>query len=745
MARCSFSPARFSRQLFVLLLVAACAAIGVTAYAADRISGTVVDQNGGVILRAEIAVVDAKGTVVARTLTDARGHFVFDAVTCASSCHVEATLVGFETAQTPLPAPGEIRFTLKIAPIQEKVVASATRDDVPTSQIGATTTVYDAADIERLGARVVTDLLRTAPGATVVQTGGGMGNQTSLFVRGGESSYNKVLLDGIPLNEPGGTFNFSDLTTNNIDRVELVQGAQSALFGSDAMSSVVQLFTKRADPNAKHPSVSFDVDGGTYGTRSATGAVSGATGRFDYSFSGSRLHTDNREPNNKFDNTTASGTAGIDLGGGRMVRFVGRVEDGNVGTPGQVAFGRPDSDAFFNGRSVTFGTSYTADHGTWTEHATYSIATQRQISTDLFVDPPYTPTFGASMAPFQFSDFTFNDENDLRRHHASYQADLRIGTQASGTEQILTAAIDYDGERGVLIDKLANTVINASRNNFGLTLQHQLIVHSNVFVTTGVRLEHNQNFGNAATPRVSVAYLPRVSTSDVGTTKLKANFGLGIKEPTLLQSFSPSPFFLGNPALLPEKSRSYDLGIEQWFFREKAKVEFVWFNARYRNQITTVTTNPQTFAAEYFNINLTTAKGAEFQVDLAPVKHLRVTVSHTLTISCVGEMPCAPTMWALRRPRHSGFGEVAWTGGQLTLNLTTTFTGLRVDSDFSSLIPPLTTNGPQWIWSTGGRYKITPNVAAFGRVDNLTDLEYMDPLGYPAWRRSVSVGMTFKY
>src|SRR4029077_4745898 len=135
----------------------------------------------------------------------------------------------------------------------------------PANQVGASVTAFTSQDLERRDAPLVADLLRGSPGAMVIQSGG-QGSVTSLFVRGGESSYNKVLLDGIPLNEPGGTFNFSNVTTSDLERVEIVRGAESALFGSDAMSSVVQLFTKRPDRSDRRPRATVALEGGTYST-----------------------------------------------------------------------------------------------------------------------------------------------------------------------------------------------------------------------------------------------------------------------------------------------------------------------------------------------------------------------------------------------------------------------------------------------------------------------------------------------
>src|SRR5882672_3116287 len=147
-----------------------------------------------------------------------------------------------------------------VAPVQESVVVSATRNETPTSQVGAAVTVVTAEEIERRDQPLIGELLRATPGVTVVRSRG-LGNVTSLFVRGGESRYNTVLLDGIPLNEPGGTFNFSNLTTANLDRIEVVRGAQSALFGSDAMSSVIQLFTKRGTGRGRAPHGTATVEG----------------------------------------------------------------------------------------------------------------------------------------------------------------------------------------------------------------------------------------------------------------------------------------------------------------------------------------------------------------------------------------------------------------------------------------------------------------------------------------------------
>ena len=231
--------------------------------------------------------------------------------------------------------------------------------------------------------------LRATPGVTVVRSGG-LGNVTSLFVRGGESSYNKVLLDGIPLNEPGGTFNFSNLTTDFVERVEVVRGAQSALFGSDAMASVVQIVSE-ARAARRVASVDHGASGeaGSHDTRRASASIGASSGLWDGAFHAGRQHTANRAPNNDFDNTTIVGNGGVTPSANVSLRIVGRTEFGRAGVLGATAFGRSDMDAFFHRRDGVVGA--TLDHqisDRWQQRATYAVSVSHQQSTNLQIDPP---------------------------------------------------------------------------------------------------------------------------------------------------------------------------------------------------------------------------------------------------------------------------------------------------------------------------------------------------------------------
>jgi vitamin B12 transporter len=719
-------------------------ALGASGAAADdgRITGTVIDQSGQPLPRAYVRLRSASGAESASTFTDENGHFTLPP---AHGCEVSASLTGFEPATVACGSP-PVRVVLRVAPVQETVVVSATRTEAPAGRIGASVTAFTADDLERRRAPLVAELLRTTPGSMVVRAGG-LGTVTSLFVRGGESNDNKVLLDGIPLNEPGGTFNFSNLTTDNLERVEIVRGAQSALFGSDAMASVVQLVTKRPDRSDDRPHASLSFEGGTYGTMDGHAAVTGASRRLDYGFGVSRIATDNREPNNVFNNTTLSASVGVALGGSATMRFIGRGELEKVGTPGATAFGRPDLDAFFKRHDGVGGVVFDQQlGGRVRQRAMYSLSVSHQTSTNLTLDPAYTPQFGDHVAPFEFSDFAFDTFTSLHRHHASYQVDWRLSTGASRGDQLFTVLADWDGERAQLTDRLASDLTHAARDNVGVSIQHQASWRR-IFVSAGARVERNASFGDAVVPRGSIVVVAHESSGALGETAIKASGGLGIKEPTVIQSFSPSPFFLGNPDLQPERARTVEAGIEQRLLGDRAKVELTWFDNRFRNIISTRTTDPSTFAAEFFNIGLTRARGVELGIEAAPTASLHARGGYTLVDSEILESTSPDSLvfqtgqWAFRRPRHSGYVGVTWAYRRASADLNGVFIGRYVDSDFASLDPPLVQNPGYATWDGRFSYRLSARIAGLLSIDNLADAEYMEPLGYPALRRAVRAGL----
>jgi len=339
----------------------------------------------------------------------------------------------------------------------------------------------------------------------------------------------------------------------------------------------------------------------------------------------------------------------------------------------------------------------------------------------------------------------------LRRHHASYQADVRLANGAASGSHLLTLAADWDGERATLEDRLANTSTAASRDNTGLVAQHQAI-WPRVVVTAGGRIEHNASFGTAAVPRGAIVFVAHEAAAGtgrraIGETRLHAAAGPGIKEPTVLQSFSPSPFFRGNPDLEPERSRSVEAGVEQRFAADRMRVEATWFDNRFRNLISTRTTNPATFEAQYFNIGLTRARGAEIAADVAPAVSVRVRGGYTFLDSEIvdstspSSVVLQPGKWLFRRPRHSGFVDANWTSGRVAATLAGVFVGRFVDSDFASLQPPILEHPSYSTWDARISCAIVAHAAILLSIDNLANEDYMEPLGYRALQRAVRIGL----
>jgi outer membrane cobalamin receptor len=564
-------------------------------------------------------------------------------------------------------------------------------------------------------------------------------------VRGGESDYNKVLLDGVPLNEPGGSFYLNSLTTENLERVEVLRGAYSSLFGSDAMASVIQLFTRRADRTSGRPQGSVQIDGGTYQTLHANAAVSGAAGRADYSFGVARFDSDNRVPNSRLENSTISGNVGISIGR-TMLRFIGRAELGNVGTPGPTAYGRPDLDAFFERNDgIVSGSADQQLTDTLRHRLMYSLATSGQTSTNLALDPPFVARFEGRTATRTSTDFLNDSHADLKRHHASYQADWRLSSSGPAGTQLLTLLADWDGERATQQNRLTATGTINRRDNFGVSAQHQLM-WPRLFLTLGGRIEHNGNFGTEAVPRASLVYVAHSASERLGDTRIKVGGGQGVKEPTMLESFSISPFFRGNPDLGPERSRSLDVGIDQRFARDRAKIEVTWFANRFADIITLIS-DPTTFEAQYFNVGITSARGVELGAHAVLHPSVRATGSYTFLDSEVIEST-APTsvlfakgQWAFRRPRHSGSVGMSASWWRARADVNGVFVGRFIDSDFGLFNPSFSDRPGHTTWDARLSVRLTDRVTGLLLVDNVTNEDYSEPIGYQPLLRVIRAGI----
>jgi outer membrane receptor protein involved in Fe transport len=325
--------------------------------------------------------------------------------------------------------------------------------------------------------------------------------------------------------------------------------------------------------------------------------------------------------------------------------------------------------------------------------------------------------------------------------------------------------------------------VSPARNNLGLYIQDQAAWRERLFVTAGVRVERNTGrvpadlraalvslgssapvgevgFGLNANPKIAATLLARRhhESEALGATRLKASFGTGIKEPTLTEAFSPSIFFLGNPALDPERAISFDAGATQEFFNRRASVDVTYFDNRFRNQIQFVM-DPVTFGpvklpdgrlASFVNVERASARGIELVAAARPILRLRIAGSYTFLRSRLERAANAISpeigLSLLRRPRHSGTIEASWVTQRFDITLDGSVVGRRRDLNpitgarFDSSGRPVFNDGYAKL-NVSGSFRVNQFVTAFARVENLLNQDYQEALGFPAYRLNFSAGV----
>ena len=656
---------QFLRLAFFILIPCVFPA-SLWAQSAAAVSGTVFDPVGQRISGAKLELLrDAER--VAEGKSDAEGRFTLQ-TPGAGRYSVRAEAVGFE-AQITAPIfvgagkHAEVDVTLRIGPLNQQVLVSATGTPVPESQVGASVSVFDGNQLQAEHRLNVADALRPLPGLQIVQTGQ-RGATTSLFVRGGNSYFNKVLIDGIPANDIGGVFQLADLSSTGVQQVEILRGPNSVLYGSDALASVINVTTPRGVMST--PEFNYAVDGGNFGSLRNEVSVAGAIRQFDYFSEFSRYQTQNTVPNSAFHAGTYAGSFGWSPNSKTEVRFtVRKVADGG-GTPNAYNFYGITDDSFQRTRYTYWGA--TLQHQTnrrWHNLLRFASAQQNL----LFDNPtptgtPFDSGFGInyvgkvitirgangySVTGQAILDFggpypsLFDTATTRRSFYA--QSDYELLSNLT-----VTGGFRYEHEEG---DTSFNgTGSSANRDNYSTFLQITGNLGHRLFATAGAGFENNEVFSFAATPRASIAYyLRRPSESGFfGDTKLKFNFGDGITEPSITNQQSSLFTFLSNitggqtiiqqhgiSPIGPERSSSLDFGLEQSLWNNRARVGVSLFHEKFydlieflspkalsalgvpSDVITALGQNGVTVNSDSFK-----ARGVEFQADAVLGRGFRV-------------------------------------------------------------------------------------------------------------------------
>lgn len=608
-----------------------------------------------------------------------------------------------------------------------EVIVTATKTAEPVTQTSVSADVITWQQIADRQQTDVLQLLRNIPGLNIVQTGA-RGGSTSLFTRGGESDYNLVLIDGVKVNNAGGFYDFFDLTTVDVERIEIVRGPQSALYGSDAISSVIQVFTPRGEGA---PHASFRFRGGNYNTFEEQGKVSGGTKTYGYSLAFGRIDSDGFLPiNNEYSNTTIASRFdwdGIpDLHLTTTVRYV----DGRFHFPTESAgdrFDTLDPRQYQDRRRLVVGPRLVYNTFPWWQQ-TLQLGYYKQWSTyrDPFDEPP------------DFGSFVSN--NDEYRLSADYSSTFFL---PAILQIVPTFTIGGYGELEHLNQKsnFAGSVtrVEPSRNAQSFYSQLLLEWQEQLFVTTGFRLDDSSTYGTHMNPRVSAAYIfPWLKT------KVRGGYGEGLKAPSFGETFgSGSPFDIGNPNLKPEQSKSWEIGIDQPLpvANLHSEVSLTYFSADYKNLVSYVSGR----TPNYFNIQKARAEGVELSIRTFLTEEFSLNAMYTyLDTKVIDAGPSGGTLFVrgerlLRRPKNSGAVIGNYTHDRFTANLAFTLKGPTVDRDFhSSFTGPRARLSGYTKADLALSYRILENqwglrsLTIESLVQNLLDQDYEEVFGFSA-------------
>jgi outer membrane cobalamin receptor len=634
-----------------------------------------------------------------------------------------------------------IRVQLTLAVPATTVLVTAERTPLPLGASGAITEWLDGAQLETLRPVSAINAIRFLPGA-VVSVAGRRGGQSSLFVRGGDSRYNKVIVDGVTVNDPGGTFDFGVVPVEQMERMEFVRGPQSTLYGSDAMTSVVETWS--ANGTTRMPELRFGASGGSFGTADGFASLAGARGRVDYNLFGDEFHTQGQGVNDAYFNSLQGANIGVALSPRATFRFRTRHSNSRTGVQSFWNFNGnpllpPDTDQrAAQNNFLASGELTLVSPNRWSHRITVFEYNHQRSNVDSFTDAGrISPAFGNF-------DFPFSDQASINRAGVEYQGEYWARSWARST-----FGYRFEDENGFVGDTSSPPISHGLRRNHAVYGQ-EVLTWGRATVIGGVRLEHNESFGNKAVPRVSLSLLALRGGELFSGTRLRFTYGTGIKEPRLEESFGQGGFgIVPNPNLRPEQNRSFETGIQQNLFAGKAWFAATYFHNLFRDQIA-FSFNPVNFVSQYVNLNKALAHGAEFEIRANPWRSVSISAGYTYTSTQILESPLAfdPLLAKgaplLRRPRHSGTILATYTGRKWGGSAAAVFVGRRPDSDFLGLLPPVTYAAGYGRLDLGLWRRLNRYATAFVNLENVTNRHYEEAAGYPALRANFRAGMRFR-
>jgi len=721
--------------------------LAVLAGEVSNIRGTILDPSGRPV---ESARISCASRVV---YSNAEGRF---SITGVDSCDAQIEKAGFEAQTTKVSDQREAKLVLKIAGPAETVLVSATRAETTPEQAAVAATVITGDQLAALNFPMLFETFRDVPGLQVSQYGR-PGSLAQVFTRGAERTGTLVLVDGVPLNDPGGELHLESLSSEGIDRVEVVRGPESAQFGAEAAGAVIQLFTKRGSEENKIPHGSASYERGDFQTGRWMANLAGGNGsRLDYSLNAAELHTVGAYQNDYFRDNTGTANLGYRFSDATQIRGVFHIYDAHDGTPGQVGYGVDDPIPNEETRDQTVSLRLDDSRGSnYLQRFTFGyhrLSDRFNDDEDFGEQPlaalirivpgpperiyfvrllnPLAPPPSALPAGIQYvsSDAFFGPSDSLNiteRKTAGYQGTLSHRTG------VFVFGYDYQNQSGDL------SGVGASRNNHGFFGHVEQRLGARVNLSGGVRVEHSSAFGTIGSGRGGANIRLTGEHGALSSASFRLSGGRGVTEPSLLENFAQSPYFHGNPNLRPEETTSYEAGfVSEWFGR-RIRTEVAAFRNSFHNLIAFVGDSWQ-------NVQASWARGVETSAQARLPKHILIsgTYMRLYTRITSSVSPASSTTGIgeelVHRPRNSGSISVSLTPKRWSFVGGARFIGERQDADFTFG----TTRNPgyQFVYASAS-YQLNRHITPVLRVDNLVNERYEEVLGYQALSRNILGGV----
>lgn len=587
-------------------------------------------------------------------------------------------------------------------------IVSASRREIPVEKATRFVTVITREEIEKSGKVYVIDLLRGQPGLSVNQSGPS-GRTASVFMRGSNSNHVLVMMDGVQLNSPTtGQADLADLTVESIERIEVLRGPQSVLYGSQALAGVINIVTKAGGKPGLHGEARAEF--GTNRTFYETAGLSGDWKKFAFSGSGSRLDSRGPSQNNGFENTRGFGHGKIEVTENSDLDVAFHYDHAIVGIEDGPFLQDPNA----SDRTVEqdLNTQYNLSLTDWWQQSVkYAFFHEHEVS----FDPP-DPGTSQTESPYNLFQL------GVQRHTLDYQSDFRIGDF-----DVVTMGYQFDYATG--LSKQDGGFSKIVRNH-GWFAQNELTLWEIWTVAAGVRIDKNDLCSAEASPLVSTGlWIAKTMT------KLKGSFGKGFRAPSFNEMFYPG---FGNTSVQPEKNWAWDAGFEQFYWGKKGSFSASYFHNSITNLIQAVEVSSYVYEAQ--NVARATTQGVELENRITPFKDFTIYANYTYTDA----MDKSTGKRLIRRPWHQGKVGFSYDWRVLHFSTDCVFVGTREDSAGWTR-PPREKNQGFARWDAALFCDVTRYFQIYGRVENLLNKHYDEVMGYNSPLARFFVGLKAKF